>query len=109
MIRVCDQNSLWRAAPSAKVEHKMQDKIRDEVTGATTIVHSVPDNGFTPHTHDEGAEILVLKGDAPEDDQSLTACHGLRLPHGTITDRTTGAAGARIKAKTGHLQKMVNV
>ncbi len=52
----------WTASPMPGVERRMLDRIGDEVARATSIVRYAPKSHFSPHTHDEGEEFLVLQG-----------------------------------------------
>ena len=48
--------------PVAGVERRMQDRICDEVTLATSIVRNASGGEFSPHTHAGGEEFIVLEG-----------------------------------------------
>jgi quercetin dioxygenase-like cupin family protein len=52
----------WVASPMAGVERRMLDRIGDEVARATSIVRYAPNSHFSPHTHEEGEEFLVIDG-----------------------------------------------
>jgi len=51
----------------------------------------------------EGAELLVLNGEFNEGGDELKALSWMRLPVGSAFSAHTGAAGARVWIKTGHL------
>lgn len=52
---------------------------------------------------DKGAELLVLEGDFTERDDDLKALSWMRVPAGAEFTAQTGAAGAKVWIKTGHL------
>jgi len=52
----------WTASPMPGVERRMLDRIGDEVARATSLVRYAANSRFSPHTHDEGEEFLVLEG-----------------------------------------------
>ena len=55
----------------------------------------------------DGAEVLVLSGDVALDDSTLGPRDWLRVPPGSTASLTTGATGARLWVKTGHLRQML--
>ncbi|WP_284223894.1 cupin domain-containing protein, partial [Brevundimonas denitrificans] len=56
-----------------------------------------------PHTHDGGEEILVLEGTFHDESGSYPAGSWIRNPHTSRHTPHTGADGALIYVKTGHL------
>ena len=52
----------WTVSPMPGVERRMLDRIGDEVARATSVVRYAANSRFSPHTHDEGEEFLVLEG-----------------------------------------------
>ena len=52
---------------------------------------------------DKGAELLVLDGNFTESNDQLTSLSWMRLPIGSGFTAKTGAAGAKVWIKTGHL------
>lgn len=73
-------------SPLPGVSRVMLDRAGEEVARATSLVRYEPGSGFSAHRHDGGEEILVLEGVFSDE-------HG----------HYTGAEGALIYVKTGHL------
>lgn len=69
----------------------------------TALVRWAPDTRFTPHTHPGGEEILVLEGLFRDEHGAYPAGSWLRSPRWSRHTPFTGAEGALIYVKTGHL------
>jgi quercetin dioxygenase-like cupin family protein len=70
----------WVASPMAGVERRMLDRIGDEVARATSIVRYAPNSHFSPHTHDEGEEFLVIEGVFEDEHGKFPAGSYIRNP-----------------------------
>jgi anti-sigma factor ChrR (cupin superfamily) len=69
----------------------------------TALVKWAPNTRFTPHTHPGGEEILVLEGLFQDELGAYPAGSWLRNPRWSRHTPFTGAEGALIYVKTGHL------
>ena len=70
---------------------------------STALVHWAPNTVFNPHWHPGGEEILVIKGVFSDDAGDYPALSWLRSPRGGQHAPFTGAEGALIYVKVGHL------
>lgn len=70
---------------------------------ATALVRWAPHTRFNPHTHPGGEEILVLEGLFRDELGSYPAGSWIRSPRGSRHAPHTGAEGALIYVKVGHL------
>jgi anti-sigma factor ChrR (cupin superfamily) len=70
---------------------------------STALVKWAPNTRFTPHTHPGGEEILVLEGLFQDEFGAYPAGSWLRSPRWSRHTPFTGAEGALIYVKTGHL------
>lgn len=69
----------------------------------TALVRWAPDTRFGPHTHPGGEEMLVLDGLFRDDAGDYPALTWLRSPRGSQHTPFTGAQGALLYVKVGHL------
>lgn len=69
----------------------------------TALVRWDPDTRFNPHSHPGGEEILVLDGMLRDDAGDYPALTWLRSPRWSQHAPFTGAEGALIYVKVGHL------
>ena len=70
---------------------------------STALVRWAPDTVFNPHRHPGGEEILVLEGLFRDDAGNYPQGTWLRSPRGSQHAPFTGAEGALIYVKVGHL------
>lgn len=73
-------------------------------TKHTALVRWAPDTRFNPHTHVGGEEILVLEGIFRDEHGAYPTGTWIRSPHLSTHKPYTGAEGATILVKVGHLQ-----
>jgi hypothetical protein len=73
------------------------------LTKHTALVRWAPATRFNPHTHVGGEEILVLEGVFRDEHGSYPAGTWIRSPHMSNHRPFTGAEGATILVKVGHL------
>jgi hypothetical protein len=73
------------------------------LTKHTALVRWAPETRFNPHTHVGGEEILVLEGVFRDEHGSYPAGTWIRSPHMSNHRPFTGAEGATILVKVGHL------
>ena len=71
---------------------------------STALVHWAPNTLFNSHRHPGGEEILVLKGVFRDDAGDYPALTWLRSPRWSQHAPFTGAEGALIYVKVGHLE-----
>ncbi len=90
----------WRQGmvPGLKVASLHQD-----LTRHTALVRWAPETRFNPHTHVGGEEILVLDGVFRDEHGEYPAGTWIRSPHLSNHRPFTGAEGATILVKVGHL------
>jgi anti-sigma factor ChrR (cupin superfamily) len=70
---------------------------------STALVRWAPDTRFNTHSHPGGEEILVLQGLFRDEQGEYPAGTWLRSPRGSRHTPFTGAEGALIYVKVGHL------
>jgi anti-sigma factor ChrR (cupin superfamily) len=70
---------------------------------STALVRWAPDTRFNTHTHPGGEEILVLQGLFRDEHGEYPTGTWLRSPRGSRHTPFTGAEGALIYVKVGHL------
>ena len=70
---------------------------------STALVRRAPDTVFNPHRHPGGEEILVLEGLFKDDAGNYPQATWLRSPRWSQHAPCTGAEGALIYVKVGHL------
>ena len=73
------------------------------MAGATSIVRYAAGSRFDEHVHHGGEEILVLEGVFRDEHGSYPAGTWIRSPHMSNHRPFTGAEGATILVKVGHL------
>ena len=90
----------WRQGmvPGLKVT-----SLHQGLTKHTALVRWAPETRFNPHTHVGGEEILVLEGVFRDEHGSYPAGTWIRSPHMSNHRPFTGAEGATILVKVGHL------
>jgi hypothetical protein len=90
----------WRQGmvPGLKVT-----SLHQGLTKHTALVRWAPETRFNPHTHVGGEEILVLEGIFCDEHGSYPAGTWIRSPHMSNHRPFTGAEGATILVKVGHL------
>jgi hypothetical protein len=52
----------WTPSPIPGVDRRMLDRIGEELARATSFVRYAPHSHFSPHTHGDGEEFLLLDG-----------------------------------------------
>jgi anti-sigma factor ChrR (cupin superfamily) len=70
---------------------------------STALVRWAPDTRFNTHTHPGGEEILVLQGLFHDEHGEYPTGTWLRSPRSSRHTPFTGAEGALIYVKVGHL------
>lgn len=90
-------------SPLPGVSRMMLDRMGDEVARATSIVKYAAGAGYSGHTHGGGEEILVLQGLFRDEYGEYPAGSWLRNPRWSKHTPYTGAEGALIYVKVGHL------
>jgi hypothetical protein len=90
----------WRQGmvPGLKVT-----SLHQGLTKHTALVRWAPETRFNPHTHVGGEEILVLEGVFRDEHGCYPAGTWIRSPHMSNHRPFTGAEGATILVKVGHL------
>lgn len=90
----------WRQGmvPGLKVT-----SLHQGLTKHTALVRWAPETRFNPHSHVGGEEILVLEGVFRDEHGSYPAGTWIRSPHMSNHRPFTGAEGATILVKVGHL------
>ena len=96
-------DATWTPSPQAGVVRRMLDRVGGEIARATSVVRYVPGSRFSRHVHGGGEEILVLEGAFEDDHGVYPTGSWLRSPHHSEHRPRTGAQGAVIYVKTGHL------
>ena len=89
----------WIESPMPGVERMMLDRVGDEVARATSVVRYAPHSEFSSHTHNGGAEFLVLEGVFSDEHQSYSKGSYVRNPIGTSHTPKIGKEGATIFVK----------
>ena len=78
----------WTPSPITGVDHRMLDRIGDEVARATSIVRYAPNSHFSAHTHGGGEEFLVLEGVFQDEHGDFpTGCYIRNPPASSHTPR----------------------
>ena len=81
----------------------MLDRVGAEVARATSIVRYLPGASFARHVHGGGEEILVFDGLFRDEAGNYPQGTWLRSPRFSQHAPFTGAEGALIYVKVGHL------
>ena len=89
----------WVASPQAGVERVMLDRVGQE----QVCLQRVPPGALLFAQPVDGAEVLVLDGEATAFGQSYGRGSWLRLPPGETANVAGGPQGATVYLKTGHL------
>jgi hypothetical protein len=97
-IRGADLDWRQGMVPGLKVT-----SLHQGLTKHTALVRWAPETRFNPHTHVGGEEILVLEGVFRDEHGSYPAGTWIRSPHMSNHRPFTGAEGATILVKVGHL------
>ena len=96
-------DAQWAPSPLAGVERRMLDRSGGEVARATSIVRYAPGARFDRHVHGGGEEILVLQGVFSDEWGHYPQGSWLRSPRWSQHAPFTGAEGALILVKVGHV------
>jgi len=95
--------STWVPSPEPGVFRHRLDRIGGEVARATSIVRYDSGARFACHTHGGGEQFLVLQGLFRDEQGEYPAGTWLRSPRWSRHTPFTGAEGALIYVKVGHL------
>lgn len=95
------------SAPDAGRPHVLLQPLHDDERESVRVETWAADKeiAFDP---EGGLEIFVLDGDFHESGERFRAWSWLRLPPGQALHALTGAAGARLWVKEGHLKEVVS-
>ncbi len=103
-----DQNSVvvdtnradWSAGPVAGIEILHLHEYHDE---RVALIKWAPETPFPSHSHPGGEEVFVIKGSYHDKFGEYVAGSWIRSPHDSQHSACSGAEGALLYIKVGHL------
>jgi anti-sigma factor ChrR (cupin superfamily) len=102
-IKIIPETLPWVPSPMTGVGRRILERNGEEQARATSIVRYEPGAQFSPHTHDLGEEIFVLKGMLADEHGTYPAGTYIKNPPGS-SHSPFSPTGCTLFVKLRHMQ-----